>query len=65
MEAEDVSDGETQIEAIARSFDEAYRVSPTMRRLCNDQGIFIDDAAHARTVGRVAPDSLAAEGCGK
>jgi ATP-binding cassette subfamily B protein len=39
--AEDVPAGESQIEAIADSFEELYAVSPTFRRLALDQGITV------------------------
>jgi ATP-binding cassette subfamily B protein len=38
---EAVGDGESQVEAVAGSFEELYRVSPTFRRLADDQGLTI------------------------
>lgn len=34
-------DGEPQVEAVASSFEELYRISPTFRALADDQGIAI------------------------
>ena len=39
--AEEVKDGESQVEAIAGSFEELYQISPTFRRLADDQGVTI------------------------
>ncbi|MBI4121261.1 MAG: ABC transporter ATP-binding protein [Parcubacteria group bacterium] len=36
---EDTPEGESQIEAIASSFEELYRISPTFKQLADDQGI--------------------------
>ena len=36
---EEVGEGEAQIEAEASTFDELYRLSPTFRRLADDQGV--------------------------
>lgn len=36
---EEVGPGESQIEAVGRSFEELYAVSPTFRRLADDQGM--------------------------
>lgn len=38
---DEIKDGESQIEAIAHSFEELHRVSPTFRQLAHDQGIVI------------------------
>jgi len=38
---EDTPDGESQIEAVAGSFEELYRISPTFRQLADDQDIRI------------------------
>ncbi len=42
----DVADGESQIEAVARSFEELYAISPTFQRLADDQGIVIHPTTH-------------------
>ncbi len=39
--AEDVRNGDSQIEAIADSFEELYATSPTFRQLADDQHITI------------------------
>jgi ABC-type multidrug transport system fused ATPase/permease subunit len=39
--SDDVPPGASQIEAIARNFEEAYRISPTFRRLADDQDVVI------------------------
>ena len=41
----EMRDGESQIEAIAESFEELYRISPTFRRLADAQGIHINSLA--------------------
>lgn len=38
---EDIKEGESQIEAVANSFEELYRISPTFRQLANDQELKI------------------------
>ncbi|MDD5251891.1 MAG: ABC transporter ATP-binding protein, partial [Patescibacteria group bacterium] len=38
---EEVGEGEPQVEAVANSFEELYVVSPTFRRLADDQGLAI------------------------
>jgi ABC-type multidrug transport system fused ATPase/permease subunit len=43
--AEDTSEGESQVEAIANSFEELYEVSPTFRFLSNAQGLAIESLA--------------------
>lgn len=43
--AESLVDGETQIEAVAHSFEELYAISPTFRRLADDQGLNIRKSA--------------------
>ncbi|PCI29757.1 hypothetical protein COB55_01630 [Candidatus Wolfebacteria bacterium] len=40
--ASEVKNGDGQVEAIAGSFEELHRISPTFRRLADDQGIVID-----------------------
>lgn len=39
---EEVGEGENQIEAIASSFGELYRKSPTFKQLADDQGVVVD-----------------------
>ena len=39
--SESVQNGDSQIEAIASSFNELYKISPTFQHLCDDQGIKI------------------------
>ena len=39
--AAEVKEGENQIEAIAHSFEELYKISPTFRRLADDQGVVV------------------------
>ncbi len=39
--ASEVKEGENQIEAIAHSFEELYKISPTFRRLADDQGVVV------------------------
>lgn len=39
--ASELKEGESQIEATARSFEELYAMSPTFRRLADDQGVVI------------------------
>ncbi len=43
--ASEVKDGESQIEAVADSFEELYRISPTFRRLADDQRVIIEQKA--------------------
>ncbi len=43
--APELGEGEQQIEAIADSFEELYRLSPTFRQLVDDQGLHIQAAA--------------------
>lgn len=43
--AADVAEGESQVEAVASSFEELYRISPTFRQLADDQEIAIEMAA--------------------
>lgn len=38
----DVKPGEDQVEAIAHSFEELYKISPTFRQLADDQGLVIN-----------------------
>ncbi|MFH1631780.1 MAG: ABC transporter ATP-binding protein [bacterium] len=38
----DLQNGESQVEAIAGSFEELYRASPTFRELADEQGVAID-----------------------
>ena len=45
--SEDVLPGESQIEAIAHSFAELHRISPTFRELAKDQRLVIDHARAA------------------
>lgn len=40
--SEEMVNGEPQIEAVAGSFEELYRISPTFRRLADDQGVVIE-----------------------
>jgi len=40
-QAEDIPDGENQVEAVAHSFEELYARSPTFRRLADDQGVVV------------------------
>lgn len=40
--SEECADGQPQVEAVAGSFEELYRVSPTFRRLADEQGVVID-----------------------
>jgi ABC-type multidrug transport system fused ATPase/permease subunit len=37
----EVTNGDSQVEAVASSFEELYAISPTFRRLANDQGITV------------------------
>ncbi len=37
----DVQEGESQVEAVASTFEELYKMSPTFRQLADDQGIVI------------------------
>ncbi len=39
--SDELAEGEAQVEAAAGSFEELYRVSPTFRRLADDQGVVI------------------------
>ncbi len=39
--ANEVQNGDSQVEAVASSFEELYRISPTFKRLADDQGIKI------------------------
>ena len=39
--AHEVHNGDSQVEAVASSFEELYKISPTFRRLADDQGIGI------------------------
>lgn len=39
--SESLANGDSQIEAIASSFEELYKISPTFRTLADDQGIMI------------------------
>ena len=39
--AGEVGEGESQVEAVAGSFEELYRVSPSFRRLADDQGVSV------------------------
>lgn len=39
--ANQVLEGESQVEAVAGSFEELYRISPTFRELANNQGVAI------------------------
>lgn len=43
--AAEVKPGENQVEAIAGSFEELYMISPTFRRLADDQGVVVKLAA--------------------
>ncbi len=45
--AGNVLDGESQVEAVASSFEELYKISPTFRELANDQGVVLFDHATA------------------
>lgn len=46
-DAASVSDGESQVEAIAHSFEELYAISPTFRQLADDQELVIRSRLHA------------------
>ena len=39
--SDEVKNGDSQIEAIANSFEELYKISPTFRRLADDQDVVI------------------------
>ena len=39
---EGLQDGESQIEAVASSFEELAKISPTFRQLAEDQGVYIE-----------------------
>jgi ATP-binding cassette, subfamily B, heavy metal transporter len=43
--ASEVGESETQVEAIAHSFEELYKISPTFRQLADDQGVVVEKAA--------------------
>ncbi|MBV9072538.1 MAG: ABC transporter ATP-binding protein [Acidobacteria bacterium] len=45
-DCEGLSSGQSQLEAVAGSFEELYEASPTFRRLADDQGIVIFDQAN-------------------
>ncbi|HSD12433.1 MAG TPA: ATP-binding cassette domain-containing protein, partial [Patescibacteria group bacterium] len=49
--AEAVADGTPQVEAVAGSFEELYAVSPTFRRLADDQGVHVASAARHDAFG--------------
>ncbi len=53
---EKLAPGENQVEAVASSFEELYKLSPTFRRLADDQGVTINASPI-----RVIPRSLNAE----
>lgn len=43
-DSEGLAPGESQLEAVATSFDELYDISPTFRTLADDQGVVISDS---------------------
>jgi hypothetical protein len=43
-DSEGLAPGESQLEAIANSFEELYEISPTFRMLADDQGVVILDS---------------------
>jgi hypothetical protein len=47
--ANEVQAGESQVEAIANSFEDLYRESPTFCRLADYQGVSIDTVPGERT----------------
>jgi ATP-binding cassette, subfamily B, heavy metal transporter len=51
--ANDVQNGESQVEAIASSFEELYRESPTFRRLADYQGVAVESTQTEHTIGAV------------
>jgi ABC-type multidrug transport system fused ATPase/permease subunit len=45
--ADQVKEGDSQVEAVASSFEELYEMSPTFRQLADDQGIVVNQYAVA------------------
>src|SRR5579859_625551 len=56
--ANDVQDGESQVEGMATSFEDLYRESPTFRRLADYQGVAVESSQNERTMGATAEPSV-------
>jgi len=52
--ANDVQNSESQVEAIASSFEDLYRESPTFRRLADYQGVTVEGSQSEHTMGAAA-----------
>jgi len=57
--AQDVQNGESQVEAIASSFEVLYRGSPTFRRLADYQGVAVETTHTRPTTGAMTEPSVA------
>jgi ABC-type multidrug transport system fused ATPase/permease subunit len=59
-DSEGLASGESQLEAVAGSFEELYEISPTFRMLADDQGVAIADSPQPRT--EISPDLVSDAG---
>jgi len=57
--ANEVQNGESQVEAIASSFEDLYRESPTFRRLADYQGVAVESPRTREMTGAAAEPSVA------
>jgi ABC-type multidrug transport system fused ATPase/permease subunit len=57
--ASEVQNGESQVEAIASSFEDLYRESPTFRRLADYQGVAVETPDSRRRKGVATEPSVA------
>jgi len=59
-DSEGLAPEESQLEAVAGSFEELYEISPTFRMLADDQGVAIADSPQLRT--EISPDLVSDAG---
>ena len=56
--ANEVQNDESQVEAIASSFEDLYRESPTFRRLADYQGVAVETPRTPEMTGAAAEPSV-------
>jgi hypothetical protein len=56
--ANEVRSGESQVEAIASSFENLYRETPTFRRLADYQGVAVETPDSRRRTGAATAQTL-------
>jgi len=59
-DSEGLAPGDSQLEAVAGSFEELYEISPTFRMLADDQGVAVADSPQPRL--EISPDLVSDAG---